>query len=551
MKKITGKFIFIIFLSISGLYLSAAPFFGGFILTDNFFDKNQYYTSNTVSFYIDEKVSDYIRFYTRFTSGLKYFANFGTYYQSNNTWSKPNNGETKNFSIIPFNIDLLYLELKGKYEDPASIKEKDNPYAETYYDLIFFRIGRIQVTQGTGLLFNMKGDGLDMSFTEKNFRFRFFTITNSLDYMPVFDMTDGSSLPVFTNWDKKRYPNISNFSKPGQENGFIGNIESPDYNFFFNSSLKDDYTDKEKDRLNKMRYGAVLAGRIFTGFSFEFMQIFFQNFTINFLSNIDLIPEDYVVTFPTRVAEVYNTFGGRYTSFYFDFNANGKILSGFYYNLEGVYELGLNATYNDLGSKITYQNALINSFAINAGFSFFFNHVTKPAFSINFMCASGDKDVLFKDGTILNLQDQDNNYKSPTSPLIGYVLIPDFSNIITISITQSLKPFAALKSDIFSRFYMENGVILLLRPQLTGGTYISEKADYQKNGSKYSNQEKAFIGVEIDTGIVWQIFSDLTLQLKGGVFIPNYMIYDFDSTNPDDLRKAVLWKVGLTIHISF
>ena len=447
-------------------------FFGGIYFTDNVFNKDLFMTTNSLSFYLDYKFSDNVKFYTRFTTGFKYFANYGLYSSDDQTWIIPDNGEAKNFSIIPLNVDLMYIQIRGKTEDKAVLDKAENKHGATNYSLINFKAGRVFVTQGSGFVLSMKGDGFDNEIVYKNFSLKLFAITNSLDYMPFFDFADGSSTPVFTNWDRKRYPKLSNFAMDNNEYGFIGDFESAEYNFYFNSKATDDYTDEEKTRLNNKRFATILAGRIFTGLSFEFMQIYYQNFTVNLLANVDLVPEDYVVTFPTRVLNVYNTFGGRYSSFYIGFDANGKIYRGLYYSLEGVYETGFNATYNDLSGKISYKNALINTFAINTGFSYFFDHVTKPTIGTYFMYAHGDPDTINNEGAILNRGDQDNNYKSPTNPKIGYVVLPEFSNLIIVGISQTVKPFAALKNDAFSRFYIENEILFIMRPIIAAGSFL-------------------------------------------------------------------------------
>jgi len=83
---------------------------------------------------------------------------------------------------------------------------------------------------------------------------------------------------------------------------------------------------------------------------------------------------------------------------------------------------------------------------------------------------------------------------------------------------------------------------LLLRPNIEGATFISEKSEYIKGGEKVKYPEKFYLGTEIDLDLSWAVFSDFNISLKGGVFIPNYFIYD---------KNDVLWKVGLTMNISF
>lgn len=535
--KINKKLFLIFFIFYSLFFLKAAPFTGGFFATKNTFDQDRFDTVNLTSYFLDLKVNDYFKFYTRLTAGLKYYADYVGY-----------NTELTNFSVI-LNIDLLYLEFKSKHMDEEFFKDS-NGY--TNYDLFLLRLGRIPVTQGSGFFFNMKGDGLDLFFTLRNFRFRVFGITNSLDFSRFFDFQDSSANPVFTNWDRKRIPALSNLLKEGNNNGFINDIESEDYNFYFDYNLEDDeeddYAEDEEVRLNRLRYSAILAGRIFTGFSFELFQLFFQNFGLHFLANIDLIPEDFVITYPSKLNSVNNTFGGKYNSFYIDFNAYGKIYRRLYYAVEAVYETGYNTTYYDTGDKIELKDALINSFALFAKLSYFFDHVTKPALHFEFQYAHGDNDAELYNGAIINKEAQDNNYRSPSLPKIGYVLEPYFSNIFVFSLLNTIKPFSFLKNPIFSRFSIESGVLLLMRPVVQGYTIISEKSVYLKNGQYYENSEKTFLGVEIDAALLWKIFSDLSIKVKGGIFIPNYTIY---SPSNENNQYEVLWKAGVFLTLSF
>ena len=294
--------------------------------------------------------------------------------------------------------------------------------------------------------------------------------------------------------------------------------------------------------MNNLRIAACLAGRIFTGFGLELMQVYFQNLSINFLANIDLIPEDFVVTYPSRTNDIYNTFGGRYTSFYINFSASGKIYGGLFYDFDAVYETGYDATPQNDNVSISYVNALINSFALYHRISYYFSNITKPSLHLSFMYAHGDQDVQFQDNTIVNQQGQDNNYRSPTSYPTGFVIDPYFSNLCIIELSNTIKPFSFVKNPIFSRFMIEDGVLLLLRPVIQGGSFLSEKSYYLSGNPGYANPEKAYLGVEIDLAATWQVFSDFAVGVKGGILIPNFDIYN--DTN-------VLWKVGVTAAFSF
>lgn len=532
MKNLLRINIIIILLFVS-IALHSYPFFGGYYFTDNYFDKDSFTTSQNLAFYLDNKFSDYAKFYFRVTGGFKYEPE---YTQKSSSLS--------DMSFMP-SVDMLYFEFKKPRAKEDKLIDK-KVIGETNFDLFLFRIGRINVSHGSGFFFNTYGDGIDTNFTVKNFRFRFFTVTNSFNYLQFFDFIDnGNSKPTFTNWDRKRVPallNIGNVDEGFDESGFNSDITSGNYNFYFDDKDNtDDYTDKEKARLNNLRRASILAGRIFAGFSFEAMQIFNQNFTFSFLANIDLVPYDLIITYPKMLNNVENTFAGRYTSFYVSFNANGKIIKDFYYNLEAVYETGFNTTYYDTGKEIALRDSFINSFAINCGLNYYFNHKTKPMIGFNFIYANGDDDVVFKNSTVFNKSGDDNNYKSPSQPSIGYALAPGLSNLIVISLNHSIKPLIMLKNEIFSRFFVESALLFILRPNIKGDTIFEEKAEYA-SGDKFMNPEKAFLGAEIDLNASWQIFSDLSFQLKGGVLIPNYTIY---------AKQDVFWKLGLSLNISF
>ena len=179
--KLNKKTFLIIFMFLLIPFLNfSAPFFGGFYYTDNYFESSKFTTDNKFSFYLEDEFNDYFKLYSRFTFNFNYYANYVT---ANNTAV---NGSINNFSIIP-NIDLLYLELKSN-DDGLSI-DHDKGFAN--YNFFLFRIGRVQVDQGSGFVFSYKGDGLNTYFTYKNFKFNLFAITNGLDYTPMFDFMNG------------------------------------------------------------------------------------------------------------------------------------------------------------------------------------------------------------------------------------------------------------------------------------------------------------------------------------------------------------------------
>ncbi len=546
-KKIFNKYtILILFIVFSSLNIASYPFFGGIIYTNNYFENNKFSTIDTVSFFLHQKLNDKVMFYTRFTGGLKFYTDIlrAEY--------KKTDIDLNNFVFIP-NIDLLYFEFRSKKIDRALIlDENDNIKKIVNYDLFLLKFGRIFVNHSSGYLLRMRGDGLDTFFTIHNFKLRIFGITNSFDYMPFFNFEDPSSIPVFTRWDKKRYPPLSNLYLPVNRNGFIGDINDPEYNFFFDNRLYTDYSAEEKGRLNELRYAAVIAGRVFTGFSLDFMQIYFQNFSIGFLANVDLIPNEFVLVYPSHISDGFFTFGGKYNSFYISVNANGKIARNFYYNFEAVYQTGTNAAYINTGSKLIVEDKIIHSFSINARLSYFFKHPTAPTINAEFIYGHGDKNAEFWEDTI-QIRDTrykfDHNFRAPNSPKLGYALEPKLSNLAVIIITNTVKPFGFVKNEVFSRFLIESALLIFMRPIIKGAVFLPEKDIYLKGGSDYDNPIKAYLGAEIDIFLKWQIFSDLNIELKNAVFIPNGTIHK--NSDSDEPNYAPYWRFGLILSMTF
>lgn len=535
-------FLFII-IFILQLNLFSYPFLGGFYSTYNYFENDKFNTINLVSFYLNQNIREKVNFYFRLTGGFKFYTDI-LKIESINA-SKIN---ITNFAFIP-SIDLLYFEFRSKKIDHIQLldgSERERIEKIINYDLFLFRIGRIPITHSSSILLSQRLDGLDSLFTIKNFRFKIFAATNSLDYLSFFNFQEPASSVVFTQWDLKRIPPFSNRLLKNNIDGFIGDITTSDYNFFFSNNLYDDYSVEEKERLNKLRYISVLAGRVFTGFVFELLELYYQNFTLGFLANIDLIPEPFVITFPSEISWSNNTFGGRYHSFYVNLKINGKIISGLYYNLEGIYETGSNAALMIGSRKAYYAYKTIHSFALDTKISYFFSSLLTPVITMNFIYAHGDKNATFVNEAILiknTKYEFDHSFRSPSNPFLGYVLEPRFTNLTVVIITGSIKPFAFVNNELFSRILIETALLIFTRPVIEGATFISEKSEYLKGDAKYKAVEKAYLGFEIDLFLKWAIFSDLKVEWKTGLFIPNGII----ATN----GYIPYWKTGIVCNLSF
>jgi len=498
-----------------------------FLFANNFFEKDKFNTVNSLSFYVDHIFNENAKFYTRLTAGMRYQKNFIS-------------SETglSDFTFIP-SIDLVYFEFK------TSSGNKKNDDKMSKFDianaLFSIRFGRIPVMVGNNLLLDMKGEGLDLNLSVKQFSMRVYGVTNSFDYLRFFDFIGDVNPVIFTAWDKKRIPPLTNFNIPGNNNGFISDIDSSDFNFYFTRSTGD-YTDAEMKRLNDIRLLGVVSGRVFSGVTFAVNEVYNQNFSLDFIANIDLIPEEFIVTYPSQINQIKNTFGGRYNSFYISLNANGKIIKGLYYDVQGVYQTGTNATYYDNGVSIKTYDALINSFALYHSVSYLFDHITRPSVSFSFYYAHGDSDVEYVNNTVVNKSGDDNSFKSPAWPTLGYVIQPVFTNLFVFSLSHTIKPFRPLNIDFLNEFGIQLTGLLFFRPVIEGESFLPEKANFIKGQPGFTSSEKYFLGGEIDISLIWRLFSDLLIRVNTGFFIPNYNIY---------YGNEFIFKAGLSAVILF
>jgi len=445
-------------------------------------------------------------------------------------------------SLYPLIDELFFqFDLFG-HRKQSYLKEPVNTQDGKHFDSFSLRFGRIKTIIGSGFYYKMSGDGVNIDFSVKNFGVNFFTITNSLDYLSLFNLRGSSNRVVFTRWDLERVPSLINLSNEGNINGFISNPYSSKYNYFFSNIFSKDYSSDEIERLNNLRYLAVLSGRIFTGLSFNLSNIYYQNFSINFTGNIDLIPNDFILTNPSLTDVAYNTFGGKYSSVYIGFNANGKIVRGLYYNFDIVYETGTNATYFKEGTSLYYEFYPINSFAVKSDIYYYFNYIMKPAMGLSVMFGSGDKDAIYPNNTVLNKKDHDNGFRPVFNPDTGYVVTPYLTNLVVISFNGSFFPLALTNNRFFSGFFLKNDVNFYLRPIVEGQGMYSEKLTYILLSENYNSTDKIYLGTEIDMTLIWNFVSDFGIELKGGVFIPNYTIYE---------GNDIFWKVGINVSMTF
>ncbi len=527
MKK--SSFVSIFFLIVFSI--SSAPYFGGFFISNNTINADSFMTTNSLAFYFDTLINPHVRFYKRLSAGGSYDAIF-----------TGRNG-ISGLAFLPL-VELVFFEFNTSgSRDISYIKTNILTDDGKNFDFFKFRIGRIAVSSGLLFFNNYKADGVAIDFSIGNFSVNIFGVTNSFDYTPLLDFTGSGQKTVFTRWDLKRLPNLNELNTNKEDSGFISDRESPGYNFYLDPQNSPDYNSAEIAKYNSLRSINSLAGRIFSGVEFSLSRFFYQNISLYFTTNIDLIPDYLVLTHKSAILDVRNTFAGRYNSFYFGMRLDGRIITGLYYNFDIVYETGTNATYYNTGREIKYYNALINSFAINTHITYYFNSKLKPLVGLGFSYAHGDSDAVYSDRTVINKSGEDNGFKGITKHYTGFVLSPEFTNLLIISLRSGITPCAYIKNRYLSGFYLKNELLLLMRPVLNGSGIYSEKAEYSVVGAdKYESNDKFYLGSEFNYTVGYQVFSDLGFEIQGGFLIPNSLI---------SAENRVFWKVGFSINMSF
>ena len=87
-----------------------------------------------------------------------------------------------------------------------------------------------------------------------------------------------------------------------------------------------------------------------------------------------------------------------------------------------------------------------------------------------------------------------------TNEARSYVLKPALSGIMIIKANYHMKPFSSLSADIGGSYFIRNDFVSFSAPYLEDDSYP--------------------LGLELGAGLLWVPISDISLTIKGGVFLP-------------------------------
>ena len=191
---------------------------------------------------------------------------------------------------------------------------------------------------------------------------------------------------------------------------------------------------------------------------------------------------------------------GRYDSWYGGAGIKG-VLSQADYFVEGYFESG-KSYFNDATGKSS-----VTAFGAAASLNYYFKVITSPSVSAQYGIASGDKDRINTEATG-NISGSDNGFISFGYFPAGLALRPTFSNIQIFRAGAAFNPFERL-SDHIRKITIDAKYSYYMKCRKKGVINSGEATN-----NSYD------VGHGIDTSLRWAPFSDFTVYVMYGLFIP-------------------------------
>ena len=206
----------------------------------------------------------------------------------------------------------------------------------------------------------------------------------------------------------------------------------------------------------------------------------------------------------------------KYDSQYYGIGLDGVLFSNLAYYAEFVYEMGTSYNSKELDSTgkpiDPHEKADIAAFAINSGINYYIPVALSPVLILQYSFGSGDEyrtDYNYSNRTEnINGDPTDNDARGKDKGFIafgtfagGYALRPAIGNMHIIRAGFSFAPF---------------------RPISLGAKYLyylKDKKDAPINSGE-ADMPEAFIGQGVDVSLRWQLYSDLSMYVNYGLFMP-------------------------------
>ncbi len=207
--------------------------------------------------------------------------------------------------------------------------------------------------------------------------------------------------------------------------------------------------------------------------------------------------------FPTRY---------HYDSRYLGVGSSGEITTELFYQAEFVYEYGqsLSSSISPFAAPVAQTEESIRAWAGNARLIYAPRWGRPNGLRLDWeiVAASGDEDRQHTSNTFGgNLSGTDDRaFNSLGYANTGLVLGPNMSNLMSMRMGASATPWRG------------QGIFDKMRIGVDG--YLLHKLDSDAPVSFTTTGGERFLGAELDLFIDWQIYSDLSLDVRYGLFIP-------------------------------
>jgi hypothetical protein len=226
-----------------------------------------------------------------------------------------------------------------------------------------------------------------------------------------------------------------------------------------------------------------------------------------FLVQRDNNSEDFMV-FDGPLGPIPTSFN--YDSYYVGLGSRGTLASNLRYRAELVYEFGeglSNSFDTTTGLGIPQTEEDIDAWAGVAGLTWLLGDAGDSRIDFEVMGASGDKDRLDAATTFGGNRTgtKDHSYNTLGYVDTGLALAPNLSNLLALRLGGSTFPFRTTKS------------LGRLRTGAAGYLFFKIDSDAALN---IPSKDGTFLGGEIDVFVDWRVASDVSMNVRYGVFVP-------------------------------
>ncbi|MSR28834.1 MAG: hypothetical protein EXS03_04560 [Phycisphaerales bacterium] len=220
-----------------------------------------------------------------------------------------------------------------------------------------------------------------------------------------------------------------------------------------------------------------------------------------------------------------------YNSTYLGLGATGALSAELVYRAEFMYEYG--TTLSDPLSHsgglvpVPQQDVNISALAGFGGVTWLARDASDTRLDFQIVAGSGSSARLDSGNTFGGIAPNslDTSFNSLGYVNTGLVLSPDFANLLCPSVGASTTPFPG------------GGALRTMRLGITAFAFARLNTDAPLSFSTVPGGSN-FVGSEIDFSVEWRFLSDMDLNLRYGMFLPNMEVFFPGQTELQDLLYA-------------